>query len=186
MRFEFVVIDISCVKDRLCKVDPDCGLMGLMVDSFNGSHFVMDQEQLSKIDCCQKVSPLFCTTSDEDIAAFILNSPSELVPKIKRIAADLADLRLLLFCIQNAGKSVLIACDKGLLYAAHAYGVPHYCFRAAAGYADQVFDGGASAQYAWHVIRADGRDPFLNEKNNRYCRGCDPKELCHHHRQHSH
>lgn len=184
MQFEFVVIDISCVKDRLCKVDPDCGLMGLMVDAFGG-RVVMDEMQLSKIDCCQNESPLYCETSDEDVAEYILNATPELQPRIKKIAEDPADLRLLFFCVQKKGKSILLACDKALLYAADGYGVPHYCFKAAAGYADQKFGGNLSTEYDWHVIRSDGIDPFLNEKNNRYCSGCDPKKRCHHHRQHS-
>lgn len=184
MRFEFVVVDISCVKDRLCKVDPDCELMGFMVDAF-GERAVMDQAQLSKIDCCQDISPLYCNTSDEEIAEYIRNSPPDLLPKIKKIALDPADLRLLFFCVQNKGKSVLIACDKALLYAAHGYEVPHYCFKAAADYANQGFDGLLSTQFAWHVITSVGTDPFLNEKNNRYCSDCDPKKRCHHNRQHS-
>lgn len=184
MQYEFVVIDISCVKDRLCKVDPDCGLMGLMVDAFGG-RVVMDAEQLAKIDCCQDQSPMYCAISDEDVAERILNAPTNLQPRINKIASDPADLRLLFFCVQENGKSILLACDKGLLYAAQAYGVPHYCFKAAASYADQEFSGQLSTQYAWCVIRADGIDPFLNEKNNRYCRGCDPKKNCHHNRQHS-
>jgi hypothetical protein len=185
MRFEFVVVDISCVKDRLCKVDPDCELMGLMVDAFGG-RVVMDKEQLSKIDCCQNTSPWFCSTSDEEVAGYILNAPPDLQPKIKKIAPDPADLRLLFFCVQNKGKSVLIACDKALLYAAHGYDVPHYCFKAAAGYANQEFGGQLSAQFAWNVITAAGVDPFLNEKNNRYCSACDPKKRCYHNKQHSH
>jgi hypothetical protein len=184
MQYEFVVIDISCVKDRLCKVDPGCDLMGLMVDAFGG-RVVMDGEQLAKIDCCQDSSPVFCPTSDEDVAEHILNAPTYLHLKIKKIASDPADLRLLFFCVQENGKSILIACDKALLYAAHSYGVPHYCFKAAASHADKEFSGQLSAQYAWHVIKAEGIDPFLNENNNRYCAGCDPQKHCHHNRQHS-
>lgn len=184
MQYEFVVIDISCVKDRLCKVDPDCELMGLMVDAFGG-RVVMDAEQLAKIDCCQDADPLPCALSDEVVADYIYNSSPDLKIKADKIANDPADLRLLFFCVQENGRSVLLACDKALLYAAHGYGVPHYCFKAAASYADIEFDGQLSAQYAWQVIKADGIDPFLNEKNNRYCAGCDPKKRCHHNQQHS-
>ena len=114
MQYEFVVLDISCVKDRLCKVDPDCELMGLMVDAFGG-RVVMDAEQLAKIDCCQDADPLPCALSDEDVADRILNAPTDLQLKIKKIASDPADLRLLFFCVQESGKSILLACDKALL-----------------------------------------------------------------------
>lgn len=184
MQYEYVVIDISCVKDRLCKVAPDCDLMGLMADAF-GVRVVMDAEQLAKIDCCQDQSPMYCAISDEEVADLILNAPTSLQPRINKIASDPADLRLLFFCVQENGKSILLACDKGLLYAAQAYGVPHYCFKAAASYADKKFGGQLSQEYDWHVIKADGIDPFLNEKNNRYCNDCDPRKICHHHQQHS-
>lgn len=184
MRFDFVVVDISCVKDRLCKIDPQCDLLGLIVDAF-GERVVMDEMQLAKIDCCQGVSPMYCPTSDEDVAGFVLNAPTDLQSKLKKIASDPADLRLLFFCFQEKGRSVLLACDKALLYAAQGYSVPHYCFKAAAYYADLQFDGDLSRQYAWHVMKADGTDPFLNEKNGRYCKACDPKKICHHHRQNS-
>ena len=176
-KIKHVVIDTN-VLSLARKIDADCGIVGLIVDVY-GDVGIADYPQLLKMDYCQGVRNLLShhDIGDDQVADFLLNYDGSV--NLNRIKNDPADLKLIIFAINNPG-SFFLTCETGLLALAEDRQVGHACFKAAAHRLDSS-SGGLFCDSAYNtsgMFDPNGGHPFFHYGNNARCQQCDKTGKC--------
>lgn len=171
-----VIVDVNFFEN-LRRVDPDCGLLDLICDCYQGQA-MGDGPQLGVVDYCEgAVSKLECVRiRDEAIAEFVFaHEGSDLQKTFK----DPVDIKLLAFAV-SLPDCILLTCDTKLLETAAHYNIERACFKAAIAYANRCL-GNAIVEdpaYATGEMYSPGPHPFIHYGNDKHCPRCDPKRSC--------
>ncbi len=177
-----VIFDVSALEQRLCKVDPDGDIVAYIGDCYGGTPSGVPQQINDMRHCdAEKFRGLFPVSvelSDEEVTRFIMENGAGF-PQMGRLAEDPCDVLMLAY-FQKNGSSMLVSCDKLLLYIAEHLDLKHRCFKAAIHDANIHMDKAimADPSYRTSEMLVEGSDPFFHYPNCRYCQQCDRNHRC--------
>jgi hypothetical protein len=166
--------------DHLSRIDSECSLIELFVLVFEVDRGVADHGQLRKMDYCTDLCEKLDHHgySDGEILDFVRNAPRHLAQQIDKISEDLADLGLLL-AVRDNSESVLLTCDRRLLFLAKDMGEVHYCFKASVHELEDNVGGVISeSDYDTGEMFTGIGNPFFDFGMDRHCPRCDPSNSC--------
>lgn len=174
-----VIVDTN-IFARLNRIDEGCAQFEYLVAAYDGVA-VVDPVQFALLDYCDEFSgSVEChEVSDEDVVLFVNTWSGD--QNVHRLFRDPADCKFALFASRNPD-SVLLTCDKGLLFLVQEMGLERRCFKAAFGDLNE-WSGGAlfdSRDFDAAQMLQAGSDPFFHYSVNTWCPQCDPREECKH------
>lgn len=166
--------------NRLSHIDSDCGLIDLFICLFETDQGVTDHFQLGNMDACNNIHEKLehHGFTHGQILDFVYNAPESQANRIEKIYEDPADLGLFLAIRYNSG-SVLLTCDRQLLYLAAGMYEAHYCFKASVRELEDNLGGVISGfEYETNEMFTGSGNPFFYFGEDRYCPLCDPATSC--------
>ena len=134
-----LVFDVNFFA-RLREINPECELHSLISLSFDAIGYG-DEQQIQLMNYCECLSNnlRWHNVSDEKALEFVYAYRGTL--DLAKIYDDPTDIKLLVFAKQSA-RSLLLSCDSRLLRLSEDQNVPHHCFKAAIGYANDQWENG--------------------------------------------
>jgi len=179
-RYHNVIID-TCFLSCLHNCDPQCELLEIVIDHY-GQRGIGDWRQLQLCTYCQEAIENHLNDhgiSDEAVTLWMAAQPPDRYDRLARLAEDPADLKLLVYAVNNHG--ILLSCDGLLLQCCHLYDVPHRCLKAVMmevdrGWGGSLLEGYSSVRQALHQHLQN--HPFVQIGFDRHCQKCDPHNTC--------